>query len=119
MPIDPTTAQSWLFVPPLDLPLTLRVENGRFGALRRAPLAEPPPCATGQVIPADDPFNPTGAEVHYVNQLHEAVDLAASAGDCVFAALPVVVVLGRRRDHAGPTRGLGTAVRDDASQETA
>ncbi|MBA2592925.1 MAG: M23 family metallopeptidase [Pseudomonadota bacterium] len=86
MPIDPTTAQSWLFVPPLDLPLTLRVENGRFGALRRAPLAEPPPCATGQVIPADDPFNPTGAEVHYVNQLHEAVDLAASAGDCVFAA---------------------------------
>jgi hypothetical protein len=86
MPIEPTTSQSWLFVPPLDLPLTLRVENGRFGALRPKALGAPPPCATAQVIPADDPSNPTGADVHYANQLHEAVDLAASAGDCVFAA---------------------------------
>ena len=36
MPIAPFTAQSWLFVPPLDLPLALRLENGRFGALRRS-----------------------------------------------------------------------------------
>jgi murein DD-endopeptidase MepM/ murein hydrolase activator NlpD len=86
MPIEPTTAQSWLFVPPLDLPLTLRLENGRFGALRPKPLAAPPPCASSQVIHADDPANPTGADVHFINQLHEAVDLAASAGDCVFAA---------------------------------
>jgi hypothetical protein len=86
MPIEPTTTQSWLFVPPLDLPLTLRLENGRFGALRPKPLDVPPPCASAQVIPADDPANPTGADVHFINQVHEAVDLAASAGDCVFAA---------------------------------
>jgi Peptidase family M23 len=86
MPIDPTTGQSWQFVPPLDLPLTLRLENGRFGALRPKALEAPAPCATAQVIPADDPANPTGADVHFANQLHEAVDLAASPGDCVFAA---------------------------------
>jgi Peptidase family M23 len=86
MPIDPTTGQSWQFVPPLDLPLALRLENGRFGALRPKALEAPPRCATEQVIPADDPSNPTDADVHYSNQLHEAVDLAASAGDCVFAA---------------------------------
>lgn len=86
MPIHPTTRQDWQFVPPLDLPLSLRVETGRFGALRPKPLGRVPPCATGQVIPADDPRNPTGDDVHFVNQVHEAVDLAASAGDCVFAA---------------------------------
>ena len=73
-------------MPPLDLPLTLRLENGRFGSLRPASLRRPPPCATGQVIPADDPRNPTGADVHFANQTPEAVDLAASPGDCVFAA---------------------------------
>jgi murein DD-endopeptidase MepM/ murein hydrolase activator NlpD len=82
----PITDQSWLFVPPLDLPLSFRHENGRFGSLRPKPLAGPPPCATGQVIAADDPRNPTGADVHFANQIHEAVDLAATAGDCVFAA---------------------------------
>jgi hypothetical protein len=55
MPIAPFTGQSWLFVPPLDLPLALRLENGRFGALRPKPLPAPPPCATTQIIPADDP----------------------------------------------------------------
>jgi hypothetical protein len=86
MPIAPFTEQSWLFVPPLDLPLALRLANGRFGALRPAPLPGPPPCASGQVIPAADPRNPTGADVHFANQLHEAVDLEAAPGDCVFAA---------------------------------
>lgn len=86
MPIAPTTAQSWLLLPPLDLPLTLRLENGRFGSLRPGALDEPPPCSTDQAIPADDPSNPTGGDVFYVNQIHEAVDLAASPGDCVFAA---------------------------------
>jgi len=86
MPITAFTEQSWLFVPPLDLPLSMRLENGRFGALRPKPLPSPPPCATTQIIPADDPRNPTGADVHFANQIHEAVDLAAAAGDCVFAA---------------------------------
>ena len=49
----------WLFVPPLELPLALRLENGQFGAPR-----------------------PRGPAL----QIHEAVDLAASAGDPVFAA---------------------------------
>lgn len=86
MSIEPITAQSWTFVPPLDLPLVLRIENGRFGALRPALLPGAPPCATGQVIPAADPRNPTGSDAYFANQLHEAVDLAATAGDCVFAA---------------------------------
>ena len=84
--LAPFTRQSWLFVPPLDQPLELRMENGRFGALRPKPLPGPPPCATTQIIPADDPRNPTGTDVHCANQIHEAVDLAAAAGDCVFAA---------------------------------
>lgn len=86
MTLVPVTGQSWLFVPPLDPPLTFRHENGRFGSLRPKPLPGPPPCATRQIIPAGDPQNPTGADVHFINQIHEAVDLAAAAGDCVFAA---------------------------------
>ena len=62
----------------------------RFGALRPKPLAGPPPCATAQIIPAGDPRNPTGTDVHFANQLHEAVDLAAAAGDCVFAVERVI-----------------------------
>jgi hypothetical protein len=84
MALAPVIDHSWLFVPPLDLPLSLRLENGRFGALRPKPLPGPPPCASSQVIPAGD--NPTGDDVHFINQIHEAVDLAASVGDCVFAA---------------------------------
>ena len=86
MALVPVTGQSWLFVPPLDLPLTFRHENGRFGSLRPKPLPGPPPCATGQIIPADDPRNPTDADVYFGSQIHEAVDLAAAVGDCVFAA---------------------------------
>jgi hypothetical protein len=103
VPIDPITAQSWLFVPPLDLPLTLRAENGRFGALRPSPLPEVPPCATRQLIDADDPSNPTGADVYFAYGIHEAVDLAASVGDCVFAAYSGRVVE-VEADRAG-TRG--------------
>src|SRR3954451_9351757 len=87
MPLAPITDQSWQIVPPLDLPLSLRLESGRFGALRPKSLpGRPRPCATSQVIPAGDPRNPTRDDVHFVNQIHEAVDLAAAAGDCVFAA---------------------------------
>lgn len=70
------TMQSWLFVPPLGLPLSLSVENGRFGAFSPARLPSPSPCVTSQVVPAGEPSNPTGADAHYANQLHEAVDLA-------------------------------------------
>jgi Peptidase family M23 len=86
MPIAPITDPSWLFVPPLELPHTLRLENGRFGALRPKPLSQQPPCASTQVIAAEDPRNPTDHDVPFINQIHEAVDLAAAAGDCVFAA---------------------------------
>ena len=86
MPVTPLAKPCWLFVPPLELPLTLRIENGRFGALRPKPLPQPPPCATTQFIPADDPRNPTGGDLYVANQIHEAVDLAAAADDCVFAA---------------------------------
>jgi Peptidase family M23 len=86
MPITPLATPYWLFVPPLELPLTLRIENGRFGALRPKPLPRQPPCATTQFIPAGDPRNPTSGDVYVANQIHEAVDLAAAADDCVFAA---------------------------------
>jgi hypothetical protein len=33
MPLVPVTHQSWLFSPPLELPLQLRLENGRFDSL--------------------------------------------------------------------------------------
>jgi murein DD-endopeptidase MepM/ murein hydrolase activator NlpD len=86
MTITTIAGQSWLFVPPLDLPLRLRIENGRFGSLRPKQLTGPPrPCTSTQIIPADDPRNPTGIDVAYINQIHEAVDLAAAVGDCVYA----------------------------------
>jgi hypothetical protein len=40
MPILPVTHQSWLFAPPLDMPLQVRLENGRFDSLR--PGGSPP-----------------------------------------------------------------------------
>jgi hypothetical protein len=86
MPLTPITHQSWLFSPPRELPLRLRLENGRFDSLRPRPLPEVPRCSTTQVIDADDPSNPTGRDVHFANGLHQAVDLASAAGDCVHAA---------------------------------
>jgi hypothetical protein len=118
MTLTSLAPQAWRFVPPLDLPLALRLENGRFGVLRPSPLAGAPPCATTQVVPASDPRNPTGADVHVANGLHEAVDLAAAAGDCVFAAYSGRVVSvetnpaqtrGRVMiDHHPPGRGFLT-----------
>lgn len=71
MAIQPITHQSWLFAPPLDMPLTLRLENGRFGSIRPRRLQTAAPCAT--VVP-------------FATGLHLAVDLASSEGNCVFAA---------------------------------
>ena len=44
MPLVPVTHQSWLFSPPLEPPLQLRLENGRFDSLRRRQLPTAPPC---------------------------------------------------------------------------
>jgi hypothetical protein len=101
MPLVPVSHQSWLFSPPLELPLQLRVENGRFDSLRRRELPRVPPCSTTQVIPADDPSNPTGRDVHFSHGLHQAVDLASAAGNCIYAAyrggvVKVEVQTGRR-----------------------
>jgi hypothetical protein len=85
MPLVPVTHQSWLFSPPLELPLQPRLENGRFDSLRRRPLADPPECNTTQIMLADDPANPTGRDVHFFNRVHQA-DLASAAGNCVYAA---------------------------------
>lgn len=52
MPILPVTHQSWLFAPPLDMPLQVRLENRRFDSLRRRRLPTAPPCTTGHVIPS-------------------------------------------------------------------
>ena len=86
MALVPVTHQSWLFSPPLELPLQPRLENGRFDSLRPRPLPSAPPCATTQVISADDPQNPTDRDVHFFNGLHQAVDLGSVAGNCVHAA---------------------------------
>ena len=86
MALVPVTHQSWLFSPPLELPHQLRLENGRFDSLRRRQLPSAPPCTTTQVIPSYDPSNPTGRDVHFLNGLHQAVDLASAAGNCVYAA---------------------------------
>jgi murein DD-endopeptidase MepM/ murein hydrolase activator NlpD len=86
MAIVPTTGHSWLFSPPLDLPLRLRAENGRFDSLRPRPLRRVPDCATANVMPADDPRNPTGRDVHFGNGIHQACDLASTAGSCVYSA---------------------------------
>jgi hypothetical protein len=86
VPLVPVTHQCWLFSPPLELPLQLLLETGRFDSLRRRKLEAAPPCTTTQVIPADDPSNPTGGDVYFSHGLHQAVDLASEPGNCVFAA---------------------------------
>jgi hypothetical protein len=86
MPILPVTHQSWVFAPLLDMPLQVRLENGRFDSLRPRRLPTSPPCSTSHLIPADDPSNPTGADVYFATGLHQAVDLASAAGSCVYAA---------------------------------
>lgn len=67
------------------------------------------------MVPAGDPRNPTGGDVHFANGLHEAVDLDAAAGDCVYAAYSgrVVEVESNRAGTRGNVtidhhpRGLG------------
>jgi biotin carboxyl carrier protein len=86
MPLVPVTYQSWLFSPPLELPLQPRLENGRFDSLRRRTLPNAPACTTTQIIPAGDPRNPTSRDVHFSHGLHQAVELASEAGNCVYAA---------------------------------
>jgi hypothetical protein len=86
MPVVPITDHSWLFTPPLEMPLQPRLENGRFDSLRRKALPRAPRCTTTQIVPADDPANPTGRDVPFANALHQAVDLASAAGSCVYAA---------------------------------
>ncbi len=86
LPLVPVTHQSWLFSPPLELPLELRLENGRFDSLRRRELPSTPPCNTTQVVDAEDPSNPTDRDVYFSHGLHQAVDLASEAGNCVYAA---------------------------------
>lgn len=106
MPIVPVIQPSWLFSPPLDMPLQLRLENGRFDSLRPRPLPAAPPCATTQVIPVDDPRNPTGSDVHFANGLHQACDLASVAGNCVYAAYSGRVV--EVKSDAAGTKGSVT-----------
>ena len=86
MTMLPLTTHSWSLVPPLDLPLTFRHANGRFGSLRPKPYPRRLTCTTRQILPPGDPHNPTPHDIHFINQIHEAVDLEAEAGDCVFAA---------------------------------
>jgi hypothetical protein len=86
MRISPVTDQDWLFTPPLDMPLQLGLENGRFDSLRPRRLPSAPPCTSSQLISGDDPSNPTGVDVHFANGLHQAVDLASVTRNCVYAA---------------------------------
>ena len=116
MSVQAVSPPDLLLVPPLDLPLRLRLASGQYGALRPKPLPDAPQCFSTQIIPADDPNNPTGQDAGYVNQLHEAVDLAATAGDCVYAAyagriVEVETAPGRGNvtiDHYPRGRGLVT-----------
>ena len=103
MPIQPVTHHSWIFTPPLDMPLALRTANGRFDSLRPQGLGGRPPCATDHVIDADDPLNPTGEDFFFANALHQAVDLASVADNCVYAAGSGRVV--EVETNAAQTRG--------------
>jgi len=106
MPILPITHQSWLFSPPLDMPLQLRTENGRFDSLRHRRLPTRPACVTAHVIPADDPDNPSEEDVYFADGIHQAVDLASVAGNCVYSAYGGRVV--RVESDPAGTRGSVT-----------
>ena len=79
MALVPVTHQSWLFSPPLELPLQPRLENGRFDSLR-------PGRSRARRVRHDPghlrrrPAEPHGRDVHFFNGLHQAVDLGSVAG---------------------------------------
>lgn len=86
MAVQPIQSHSLILVPPLDMPLSLRMEHGRFTSLRPKAIQEPS-CTQHVMLPdvADTPD-------HVRIQLHYALDLNALPGDCVYAAYSGTVI---------------------------
>lgn len=85
MAVQAIDHHSLTLVPPLDMPLKLRMETGRFGAPRPKVLSGEPPCSQNFTHPREEELLPPG-EPSFRMGLHEAVDLDSEPGNCVYAA---------------------------------
>lgn len=102
MGLQATLSSQFVLCPPLDLPLRLNTENGRFGGARLRGTPTPGLCS--------DHF----ASVHPdglpgLHQIHEAVDLASGAGSVVFAAYSGQVMSIGPGDVVISHQGIGLA----------
>ncbi|HEX6383759.1 MAG TPA: M23 family metallopeptidase [Anaerolineae bacterium] len=95
MTVQAIQSNSLTIVPPLDMPLSLRMEHGRFASLRPKPISDPP-CAQQVTLPGGT--NPSN---HVRFNLHYGVDLNASPGDCVYAAYSGTVINVRQSGNQG------------------
>lgn len=87
MAVQAIDHHSFMLLPPLDMPLKLRMETGRFGAPRPKLLRNEPPCSQDFTHPREEDLLPPGVQQPpFRLGLHEAVDLDSEPGNCVYAA---------------------------------
>ncbi len=102
MGLQATVSSQFMVCPPLDLPIRLNAENGRFGGARLHGTPVPGLCS--------DHFsslNPLGTPG--LHQIHEALDLTSGAGAPVYAAYSGHVMSIGAHDIVISHQGVGLA----------
>ncbi|MGI9594783.1 MAG: peptidoglycan DD-metalloendopeptidase family protein [Acidimicrobiales bacterium] len=102
MALQATINSQFMLCPPLDLPLRLNAENGRFGGARIH--GTPAPGLCSDHFASVHPF-----EVAGLHQIHEAVDLASGAGSPVYAGYSGQVMSIGAGDVVISHQGVGLA----------
>lgn len=102
MGLQATISSQFILCPPLDLPLRLNAENGRFGGARMH--GTPPPGLCSDHFSSVHPFGLPG-----FHQIHEAVDLSSGSGSVVFAAYSGQVMSIGAHDIVISHQGVGRA----------
>ncbi|MGH1491919.1 MAG: M23 family metallopeptidase [Acidimicrobiales bacterium] len=102
MSLQATMQSQFMLCPPLDFPLRLNAENGRFGGARIHGTAPPGLCS--------DHFSSVHPDgVAGLHQIHEALDLSSGAGSPVFAAYSGQVMSIGAHDIVLSHQGVGLA----------
>lgn len=102
MGLQATVDSQFMLCPPLDLPLRLNSENGRFGGARV--MGTPPPGLCSDHFSSLHPDGIAG-----LHQIHEALDLSSGAGNPVFAAYSGHVMSIGAHDIVLSHQGVGLA----------
>lgn len=102
MGLNATVNSQFMLCPPLDLPLRLNAENGRFGGARIRGTAPPGLCSDHFTS-----LHPDG--IAGLHQIHEGLDLASGAGSPVFAAYSGEIMSVGPHDIVISHQGVGLA----------